>query len=314
MGSDPARTELTISDCPEVSGQHVLVHVEDDHVYVSDLRSTNGTRIHGRPSRRGAIRPGELLAMAGYDVVVLSTQMFRYLDELTLYVGRTEHLHQLLTLSPMQHLILIGAHHTPLEEIARAAHHAVASDASPLVCAPAQHGSHAEQRVLADAINGRIFIDGRGTARRSAAPTFSTELLNTLRDPQQLTAVTVGLLRPADIALRLLEHKAFVFKVPTISDRIKNGGLDDLIDAVSVRWEVPFRAPHWSKALRDRLGNYSWKRDHTQFTAVVVAVGRMWAGLPEYKAVEGLGATQTVKDWLTGLDLGWASARAERPR
>src|SRR5690349_12329526 len=119
LGSDPARTDLTISGCPEVSGQHLLVHVEDDHVYVSDLRSTNGTRIHGRPSRRGAVRCGERVAVAGYEVVVLSHQMQRYLEELTLYVGRTEHLHQLLTLSPTQHLILIGAHHTPLEEIAR---------------------------------------------------------------------------------------------------------------------------------------------------------------------------------------------------
>ncbi len=314
MGSDPARCELVIPGCPEISGQHVLVHVEDDQVYVSDVGSTNGTRIDGSPSRRGAVRPGKVMAMAGYGVVLVSQQMNRWLEELNVYVGRTQHASQLLALSPSRHLILIGERYTPLEEIARAAHHAVATDASPIVCVPVEHPSHTEARVLERAINGRVFIDGRGTPRRSAAPIFSEEQLDRLRHPQQLTALTVGLRRPADITLRLLERDPFVLNVPSIKHRIENGGLDDLIDALYVKWEVPFRAKHWAGALRDRIANHAWKKDHTQFTAVVVAVGRMWAGLDEHHAVEGLGATQTVKDWLTALDLGWASARAGRPR
>ena len=81
-----------------------------------------------------------------------------------------------------------------------------------------------------------------------------------------------------------------------------------LIDAVYVKWDIPFRAKHWPADLRERLTKHAWLRDHKQFTAVVVAVGRMWAGLSEHNAVKGLGATQTVRDWLTGLGLGWESA------
>jgi hypothetical protein len=314
MGRDPARCQIVIPDCPEISGQHVLVHIEGDEVYVSDVGSTNGTRIDGFPSRRGVVRPGKVVAMAGHGVVLVSDQANRWLEELNVYVGRTKPLPHLLALPPNRHLILIGDPYTPLEQIARAAHHAVASDASPIVCVQAKHQVLAERRVLESAINGRIFVDGRGTSRRRPALNFVEDDLDRLRHPQQLTALTLGVRRAEDIRRPLLERDAFVLKVPTIGDRIAGGGLDDLIDAIYVKWEVPFRAAHWSGAPRDRIANFTWKKDHRQFTAVVVAVGRMWAGLGEHNAVEGLGASQTVKDWLTDLDLGWVSARAARPR
>lgn len=313
IGRDPTRSEMAITTSGEISGQHALVQLEGDRVLICDRGSTNGTRIHGRPERRGTVKPGDVFALGGADFVALSRPMLKQLEELTLYVGQNEHLPQLLTLPQTHHVVLVGAHHTPLEEIARAAHRAVASDASPIVCIQGSRESHTDTRILADAVNGRIYIDGRGSARRSAAPTFSKDQLEKLRDPKQLTAITVAVLRTSDVDVRLFERKPYFFKVPSISDRIRDGGLDELIDAVYVKWDVPYRANQWPADLRRRLAKYPWRRDHKQFAAVVVAVGRMWAGLDEHNAVQGLGAAQTVKDWLTDLDMGWASARAVRP-
>ncbi len=314
VGRDPTRSEMAVTSCGEISGQHALVQLEADRVHISDRGSTNGTRIHGRPERRGTVKPGDVFALGGADFVALSQPMLKQLEELTLYVGQSEHLPHLLTLPPRQHLVLVGSHYTPLEEIARAAHRAVATEASPLVCVEGHRASHTEHQVLENAVNGRIYIDGRGTPRRSAAPTFSKEQLDALQHPRQLTALTVGVLRTGDVDVRLLERKPYFFKVPSVNDRIRDEGLDGLIDAVYVKWEVPFRAKHWPADLRERLANHTWLRDHKQFTAVVVAVGRMWTGLDEYNAAHGLGAAQTVRDWLTGLGLGRGSAWLARPR
>lgn len=314
MGSDPARCRVVIKNAPWVSGQHALVHLADDRVYLVDMGSTNGTRIHGRPERNGSVKPGQVFSLGGAEFVALSQPMLDQLLDLTLYVGQRERLPKLLTLDQSQHVVLLGGHHAPLEEVARAAHRAVASPASPIVCVDPLRNSHTERKALADAINGRIFIDGRGSPRRPIGPTFSAQQLEQLQDPRQLTALTVGVVRPKDIDLRLIEQKAFVFRVPSISDRIRDGELDELIDSIYVKWCVPYTASLWAADLKQRLVDHTWRRDHEQFTAVVVAVGRMWAGLDEHNAVKGLGVPRTIKYWLEDLDLTYQSVRAFRPR
>lgn len=314
VGSDPRRSELVIRDCPEISGVHALVMLEHERVYVCDRGSSNGTRVHGRPELRAYLRPGDVVSFGGHEFIALSRAMLEVLRELTLCVGQNEHLPQLLSLPQTQHLVLVGPRYSPLEQIALATHRVIASSASPIVSVRAPDTSHTEDRVLADAINGRIFIDGRGTARKNAAPTFTNEELDLLRHPQQLTAITLGVLDIGDVDERLMERKPFVFKVPSIKDRLQRGDFDKLVDAICVKWGLICRAADWPADLRQRLANHTWRRHLAQFEAVVVAVGRMWAGLDEHHAVEGLGPPQTVKDWLGELDLRRDAARALRPR
>lgn len=314
VGSDPGRSELVVRNCAEISGVHALVMLEQDRVYVCDRGSLNGTRVHGRAEQRAYLRPGDIVALGGHEFIALSRAMLAVLRELTVYVGQNEHLPRLLSLPQTQHLVLVGPRYAPLEEIALATHRVTASSASPIVSVRAPDTSHTEERVLADAINGRIYIDGRGTARRNAAPTFTNEQLDILRDPQQLTAITLGVVNIRDVDERLMERKPFVFKVPSVEERLQRGDFDKLVDAICVKWGLICRAADWPADLRQRLANHTWRRHLSQFEAVVTAVGRMWAGLDEHHAVEGLGPPQTVKGWLGELDLRRSSARTWRPR
>ena len=62
MGRDP-RCDTRL-DSLRISRFHCCVARIEDGVHVSDLGSTNGTRINGRGVRSGRLRPGDELAIA----------------------------------------------------------------------------------------------------------------------------------------------------------------------------------------------------------------------------------------------------------
>ena len=62
MGRDP-RCDARL-DSLRISRFHCCVARIEDGVHVSDLGSTNGTRINGRWVRSGHLRPGDLLTVA----------------------------------------------------------------------------------------------------------------------------------------------------------------------------------------------------------------------------------------------------------
>ena len=310
MGRDPAQCAMLLTEPVEISGRHAWIQRHPDRVIVIDQNSQNGARGHGKPDRNVSVLPGQVFNLGGTDFVALSQPMVEQLEDLILYAGRNPHLPELLTLLQAQHLILIGAHGTPLEEISRAAHRAVASDASPFVVMRGLRTVDAHPRVLKAAVNGRIFLDGRGTPRRSAAPSFSGIQLGHLRQPCQLTSLTVAVTRADHVDILLAERKPFYFRVASVWEQIRDGDLDELIDLISVKWNVPYMAEMWPTELKELLKRRAWPRDHKQFTAVVVAVGRMRAGLSEHMAVQGLGPSRTVKDWLEELGFHASRVRA----
>ena len=62
LGRDP-RCDARL-DSLQVSRFHCCVSQIDDGVHVSDLGSTNGTRINGRCVKSGRLRPGDELMIA----------------------------------------------------------------------------------------------------------------------------------------------------------------------------------------------------------------------------------------------------------
>ena len=55
-----------------VSRRHAEIRVEEPHVYLADLGSSNGTTVNGRPIDRAALHDGDLLCLGGVELVYRS--------------------------------------------------------------------------------------------------------------------------------------------------------------------------------------------------------------------------------------------------
>ncbi|NOX62104.1 MAG: FHA domain-containing protein [Chloroflexi bacterium] len=58
LGRDPARAQAILTE-PTVSGRHALVDEEDGHFVLRDLKSTNGTYVHGIAVAEHALQNGD---------------------------------------------------------------------------------------------------------------------------------------------------------------------------------------------------------------------------------------------------------------
>lgn len=64
-----APDNVVVLNYPQVSAHHAVIRREQDGAVLQDLGSTNGTFVHGQRITRTPIKPGDVLLVAGYQLV-----------------------------------------------------------------------------------------------------------------------------------------------------------------------------------------------------------------------------------------------------
>ena len=60
-----------VIDDPRISRHHLEIRLISDHFVVFDLKSTGGTFINGQRVNQGVLYPGDLISLAGLDLVFI---------------------------------------------------------------------------------------------------------------------------------------------------------------------------------------------------------------------------------------------------
>jgi len=60
--------DLVLND-PHVSRRHALLRLEEGRYVLYDLRSAAGTRVNGEPVRSQALNPGDVVRLAGQEMI-----------------------------------------------------------------------------------------------------------------------------------------------------------------------------------------------------------------------------------------------------
>ncbi len=61
--------DLVVED-EQVSRKHCLLEASEQHIKVKDLESSNGTSINGVPVSEGYLRPGDMLSLGSYKLIL----------------------------------------------------------------------------------------------------------------------------------------------------------------------------------------------------------------------------------------------------
>jgi predicted ATPase/Tfp pilus assembly protein PilF len=63
-----SNTDITLND-PRVSRQHARLSYRQQQIWLTDLRSSNGTFVNGEPIQERALQPGDLLSFGGMEAI-----------------------------------------------------------------------------------------------------------------------------------------------------------------------------------------------------------------------------------------------------
>lgn len=64
-----------VIDDPRISRRHLEIRVVQDHFVVFDLHSTGGTYINGQRINQGLLYPGDLISLAGVNLVFMQDRL-----------------------------------------------------------------------------------------------------------------------------------------------------------------------------------------------------------------------------------------------
>ena len=68
-----SHTDIALDD-PRVSRQHARLSYHQQRIWLTDLRSSNGTFVNGAPIQERALQPGDTLSFGGLEVTFEDTQ------------------------------------------------------------------------------------------------------------------------------------------------------------------------------------------------------------------------------------------------
>lgn len=67
-----------VLDDPRISRKHIEIRVIRDHFVIFDLNSTGGTYVNGQRISQGMLYPGDLISLAGVNMVFTRDTRFLY--------------------------------------------------------------------------------------------------------------------------------------------------------------------------------------------------------------------------------------------
>jgi pSer/pThr/pTyr-binding forkhead associated (FHA) protein len=66
-------TDIALND-PRVSRQHARLSYRQQQIWLTDLRSSNGTYVNGAPNQARALQPGDRLSFGGLEATFEDTE------------------------------------------------------------------------------------------------------------------------------------------------------------------------------------------------------------------------------------------------
>jgi pSer/pThr/pTyr-binding forkhead associated (FHA) protein len=72
-----------VLDDPRISRRHIEIRVIRDHFVIFDLNSTGGTYVNGQRISQGMLYPGDLISLAGVNMVFTRDTRFLYRSDQT---------------------------------------------------------------------------------------------------------------------------------------------------------------------------------------------------------------------------------------